>query len=124
MKYNELYNSFVSLFPEDIGVFKELETNADVNNEEDGIHIMYGLVVVPYIRRIITEYPDKAKKSFDFFEAMKKDEDAEVGNVVDVSVLEDLITEDGGFGKYLPYVGEQTLKAARYISQFYNAVPF
>jgi hypothetical protein len=124
MKYNELYNSFVSLFPEDIGVFKELETNADVNNEEDGIHIMYGLVVVPYIRRIITEYPDKAKKAFDFFEAMKKDEDAEVGNVVDVSVLEDLITEDGGFGKYLPYVGEQTLKAARYISQFYNAVPF
>lgn len=124
MKYNELYNSFVSLFPEDIGVFKELETNADVNNEEDGIYIMYGLVVVPYIRRIITEDPDKAKKAFDFFETMKKDEDAEVGNVVDVSVLEDLITENGGFGKYLPYVGEQALKAARYISQFYNAVPF
>lgn len=47
MKYEELYDDFLSLFPEDIEYFKEREkeTGADV---EDGIHVVFGMGVTPF----------------------------------------------------------------------------
>ena len=63
MKYDDLYNDFVSLFPDDISFFKATEetTGADV---EDGIHVVFGMVVVPFIKKIVKEDPDKARKAF------------------------------------------------------------
>lgn len=124
MKYGELYNSFVNLFPEDRAIFAQLKLNADVDENEDGMHIMFGMVVVPYIRKIVDEDPVKTKKAFDFLERMELDENPDIGNVAEVSVLEALMTDEGGLKKYMGYIGPQSLKAARYMSKFYNIEPF
>ena len=124
MKYDELYNTFTNLFPEDRAVFEQLELDADVDEHEDGMHIMFGMVVVPYIRRMVNESPPKAKKIFDFLEKMELDENSDIGNVAEVSVLEALMTDEGGMKNYMDYIGPTSLKAARYMSQFYNIEPF
>ena len=124
MKYDELYDSFVRLFPEDKAVFDQLKRNADVDEDEDGVHIMFGMVIVPYIRKIVNESPDKTKKAFDFIEAMELDNDPEIENVAEVSILEALMTDEGGLKKYMGYIGPESLKAARYMSQFYNVESF
>ncbi len=124
MKYDELYDSFITLFPEDKAVFDQLKLDADVDEDEDGMHIMFGMVIVPYIRKIVTESPDKTKKAFAFIEAMELDNDPEIGNVAEVSVLEALMTDEGGMQKYMGYIGPESLKAARYMSQFYNVESF
>ena len=124
MKYEELYDSFVRLFPEDRAVFDQLEMNADVDKNEDGMHIMFGMVVVPYIRSISSKNPVKAQLAFDFLEKMELDENREIGNVAEVSVLEALMTDEGGMKKYMRYIQPETLKAARYMSQFYDVEPF
>ena len=124
MKYDELYNAFTSMFPEDRTVFDQLKLDADVDEHEDGMHIMFGMVVVPYIRRIVNESPSKTKKAFDFLEEMELDENPEIANVAEASVLEALMTDEGGIKKYLEFIGPESLKAAKYMSQFYNVEPF
>lgn len=124
MKYEELYSCFINLFPEDKKTFDELETEADVDQNEDGVHIMFGMVVVPYIRKISVEDPLKTQKAFDFIEMMESDENSDVSNVADVSVLEALINDEGGMKNYLRYIGPKSLEAARFMSQFYNVEPF
>ena len=124
MKYDELYHTFTNLFPEDRAVFDQLELDADVDEHEDGMHIMFGMVIVPYIRRMVNESPSKTKKIFDFLEKMELDENPDIGNVAEVSVLEALMTDEGGMKNYMDYIGPASLKAARYMSQFYNIEPF
>ena len=124
MIYNNLYNEFVSLFPEDSDIFEQLEKDAKVVRDEDGIYVMYDMVVVPYVRRVFKENPEKTKRAFSFFELMEQDDDPEVGNVVEVSVLESLISDDEGIGKYIPFIGEKTLQAAKRIAQYFDAKPF
>lgn len=124
MNYDELYDSFVSLFPEDRAVFDQLKMEADVDENEDGMHIMFGMVVVPYIRKIVCENPDKTQKAFDFLERMELDDNPDIGNVAEVSVLEALMNDEGGMKKYMVYIGPKSLKATRYMSQFYNVEPF
>jgi len=124
MKYDELYNAFVKRFPEDKEVFDQLKLDADVDEHEDGMHIMFGMVVVPYIRKIAGENPGKTKRAFDFLEEMVLDDNADIGNVAEVSVLEALMNDEGGMKKYMEYIGPESLKAARYMSQFYNVEPF
>ena len=124
MIYNNLYDEFLNLFPEDRDVFEQLEKETKVIKSEDGIYVMYDMIVVPYIKKIIDEDPEKTKRAFNFFELMEKDADPEVGNVVEVSVLESLISDDDGFQKYIPFTGKETLKAARRIAQYFKANPF
>ena len=52
MKYEELYKDFISIFPEDSDFFEEKSRENDAE-ESDGMHIMFGLVVLPYIKKII-----------------------------------------------------------------------
>ena len=124
MTYDKLYNAFTKLFPDDKETFALLESEASVDAREDGMHIMFGMVVVPYIRKIVKESPDKTQKAFDFLEAMEMDEDPEIGNVAEVSVLEALMTDENGMKRYMQFIGPESLKAARYMSQFYNVEPF
>ena len=99
MKYDELYNAFVNRFPEDKEVFDQLKQDADVDENEDGMHIMFGMVVVPYIRKIAGENSAKTKKAFGYLEEMLLDDNPDIGNVAEVSVLEALMNDEGGMKK-------------------------
>ena len=120
MKYEDLYNEFINLFPEDKEFFKRLEEETGAVRSI-GMHIMFGLVVSPYILRLLEKEPEKAKKAFEFIEKMETSEDERIANVADVSVLEILITEeDGGIEKIRKYLGPKSLASVSHSSQYFN----
>ena len=120
MKYEDLYDEFINLFPEDKEFFKRLEEETGAVRSI-GMHIMFGLVVSPYILRLLEKDPEKAKKAFEFIEKMETSEDERIANVADVSVLESLITEeDGGIEKIRKYLGPKSLASVSHSSQYFN----
>ena len=48
MKYADLYKAFKEEFPEGIP-FMKIKEKENLIDETDGIHIVFGMVVVPYI---------------------------------------------------------------------------
>ena len=120
MKYEDLYDEFINLFPEDKEFFKRLEEETGAERSI-GMHIMFGLVVSPYILRLLEKEPEKAKKAFEFIEKMETSEDERIANVADVSVLEILITEeDGGIEKIRKYLGPKSLASVTHSAQYFN----
>ena len=120
MKYEDLYDEFINLFPEDKEFFKRLEEETGAERSI-GMHIMFGLVVSPYILRLLEKEPEKAKKAFEFIEKMETSEDERIANVADVSVLEILITEeDGGIEKICKYLGPKSLASVSHSAQYFN----
>ena len=120
MKYEDLYDEFINLFPEDKEFFKRLEEETGAVRSI-GMHIMFGLVVSPYILRLLEKEPEKAKKAFEFIEKMETSEDERIANVADVSVLEILITEeDGGIEKIRKYLGPKSLASVTHSAQYFN----
>ena len=120
MKYEDLYDEFINLFPEDKEFFKRLEEETGAKRSI-GMHIMFGLVVSPYILRLLEKEPEKAKKAFEFIEKMETSEDERIANVADVSVLEILITEeDGGIEKIRKYLGPKSLASVSHSAQYFN----
>ena len=92
MIYQELYDEFIKLFPEDKEFFveKEKETGAE---REDGMHVMFEFMVCPFILKIADEDLQKTQKAFDFVEQMVTYEDSMVVNVAEVTVLERIMTD-------------------------------
>ena len=123
MIYEELYIDFKKLFPEDKEFFEKIEEEFSID-ETDGMHIVFGTVVTPYVQKIIKEDSEKTKKAFEFFEQMELNDDPEVGNVLECNVLESIMCDENGIKTYIPYMKEKTLAAARYISQFFDVKPF
>ena len=120
MKYEDLYDEFINLFVEDKEFFKRLEEETGAERSI-GMHIMFGLVVSPYILRLLEKEPEKAKKAFEFIEKMETSEDERIANVADVSVLEILITEeDGGVEKIRKYLGPESLASVSHSAQYFN----
>ena len=117
MKYEDLYDEFINLFPEDKEFFKRFEEETGAERSI-GMHIMFGLVVSPYILRLLEKEPEKA---IEFIEKMETSEDERIANVADVSVLEILITEeDGGIEKIRKYLGPKSLASVSHSAQYFN----
>ena len=120
MKYEELYDNFKRLFPEDDGFFNKLEqeTGAD---KDDGMHVLFGMIVCPYLIKLAGEDPQKAHKAFDFVEQMQTCGDEKIANVAEVSVLEGIMTdEDGGRKKFEKFLGQESLKVVEHMSRYFN----
>ena len=120
MKYEDLYDEFTNLFPEDLECFKRFEEETGAERYI-GMHIMFGLVVSPYILDLLNKDPEKARRAFEFIEEMETSEDERISNVADVSVLEYLLTdENGGIEKMEPFLGKESLAAVRHMSRYFN----
>ncbi len=123
MKYEELYKDFISLFPEDKPFFDELceQTSAE---ETDGMYIMFSFVLVPFLKRIVKESPEKTKRAFDFFEEMEKSGDNDIAGLLEGTVLENILTDEtNDFDIYLPYLGKETKEAAHAVARWFD-VPY
>ncbi len=108
MKYEKLYVDFINMFPEDIKFFenRKKDTGAD---EDDGMHVVFGMIIVPYIRKIVIESVEKARKAFDFFEQMETSEDTRIAEVLEFSVLENILSDDKELlNIYAKYYGKET----------------
>ena len=88
----------------------------------DGYHVRNGRC--PIYQKNSWRESCQDKKAFDFLEEMELDDNPDIGNVAEVSVLEALMNDEGGMKRYLEYIGPESLKAARYMSQFYSVEPF
>lgn len=123
MIYEELYKSFKELFPDDEEFFKRIENEFSID-ETDGMHIVFGTIVTPFVQKVVNEDVEKTQKAFEFFEEMERDENPEIGNVFECNVLEGIMCDENGIKTYIPYMKEKTLEAARHISQFFDVEPF
>ncbi len=87
MKYESLYDDFVSLFPEYDHVIKQLEETNAVLPAEDGMHVLFGFVVAPFVAKLIeTDAEDIIQRSFNFFEEMALSGSENIGEVLDFTI--------------------------------------
>ena len=120
MKYEKLYRDFIELFPDDKDYFERIRLENDVE-ENEGMHIMFGFVVLPFIKKIVRESEEKSKTAFDFFEKMEKSGDSKIAEVVEFTILEDLISnERESFELYSVYFGDETKLAVQAIAKWYR----
>lgn len=113
MNYDELYIKFTNMFPDDKEVFDKLseQYDADIN---DGMHIVFGMIIVPYLKTIVLSNEVKAKRAFDFIEEMEISGDSMIAEVVECTIIEGLIgSEEEIINKCLNLMGSET-KAAYY----------
>lgn len=113
MKYNELYKSFKEEIPESYSFF-EVKEKENLIDETDGIHIVFGMVIVPYILHIVqNDKMYEINKVFSFLENMAICEDVKIKEVLDFTVLEQLADEGHDIlGQCKQYMGKTPLEIA------------
>lgn len=118
MKYETIYEDFTNMFPEDAHYFKKLEKENDVDKET--MYLLFGMVICPFLHKVVEEDEEKARKAFDFIEQMESCDDDEIANLADVGILEVIMTdENGGYPKFGKYLGDNTKKSVQRLSQFF-----
>lgn len=119
MKYESLYNNFIALFPDDTDFFTnmELETGTD---QSDGIHVLFGMVVVPFIVHCLKNNEvDKLKCAFSFFEEMAVSENTLISEVLEFTILEDILSRGGNFTNACKqFMGDKTISSLMHISRY------
>lgn len=120
MKYNDLYNEFKEKNPEGLNFF-EIKEKEHLIDETDGIHITFGMVIVPYILdAIYNKKMFEIKKNFTFLEDMAICEDINVNEVLDFTVLEQLVDEGHDtLDECKQYMGVNTLKHCEEIEKYF-----
>lgn len=81
---------------------------------------MFGMVVVPFVKKLIESgYKDKTKKAFRFIERMAIDENPEIAEVLEFTVLEGFIS----YGKQFLdeckfYMGKEPLTSCEFVEKY------
>lgn len=120
MKYDELYKKFKEEISEDYSFF-EIKENENRIDETDGMHIVFGMIIVPYILYIVqNDKMTEINKVFAFLENMAICEDVKVKEVLDFTVLEQLVDEGHDtLEQCKQYMGENTLKHCEEIEKYF-----
>lgn len=94
MVYENLYEEFKTRIPECKEFCKKKEKE-NLIDKTDGIHIYFSLIVVPYIVEILKiDNSAVANKIFQFIEEMAKSNDIKIYEVLDFTILEQIIDEE------------------------------
>lgn len=120
MNYNKLYTQFKEAIPECIGFCEEKEKE-NLIDDTVGIHVSFGMVIVPYIFYILDNRETIAiQKSFCFIEQMALCPDIKVQEVLDFTILEQLAGEEyDKFQEYKKYMGINTLRHFEKIEKYF-----
>lgn len=123
MNYKDLYSNFKAMFPECNGSFQSLEQEANAD-ETDGMHIMFSFVVIPFILDLLkNDEKDKLKKAFDYFEKMALSDSADITEVLEFTVLENLMSNGQDiYGKAKSYMGNNTMDCSKKAEQYLQIV--
>lgn len=102
------YSSIVDTLAERFeGVFSESE----IKEDGDLPHVFFEHYFVPYIKKNIFEHNEKEIKNiFDYLEKMVESDDFEVNCLLQVSVLEALISDNTVRNELKKYMGFETEK--------------
>ena len=120
MKYDELYKILKKEIPEGYSFF-EVKEKENLIDETDGIHTVFGMVIVPYILHIVQN--DKMLEIntiFSFLENMAICEDVKIKEVLDFTVLEQLADEGHGtLEQCKQYMGTNTLIHCEEVEKYF-----
>lgn len=119
MKYDTLYDEFTQCFPEDLPRFQEIAECAAAERS-DGMHVMFGMVVIPFVIEQLEKCNEpKLKRAFDFFERMAEDDNTMISEVLEFTVLEDLISRgDSTLEKCKTYMGQKTRERCSIVEKY------
>ena len=119
MKYNTLYEEFLSLFPNDVEWLREKASEALVE-PSDGMHVMFGMVVIPFVVELLEREDEKKLTiAFDFFEKMANAEDSMISEVLEFTILEDIISRGKvTLDKCKRYMKKKTLNSCLVIEKY------
>ena len=120
MIYDELYKTLKKEIPEGYSFF-EVKEKKNLIDEIDGIHIVFGMVIVPYILHIVQNNKLlEINKVFSFLENMAICEDVKIRDVLDFTVLEQLADEGHDtFGQCKQYMKKNTLKHCEEVEKYF-----
>ena len=118
MVYKELYKDFLSAFAEDRKTIQQIAIDNDVDRE-DGMHIAFGLVVLPYLAKLIEGNKSaQIEKVFSFFEEMATSDDHLISEVLEFTVIEGIIAAGNDFAsKCIPYMKPNTYQSYEIVKQ-------
>lgn len=110
------YKKFVSIKNEDLDRYLQ-ENSID---ETDGIHIWFDFVITPFVLDSIkNKKTEIIEKTFDFVEECLLENDIKIGEVVEFSLLEGLVSELGeDLIKFKPYFKKETLNSIENIKNY------
>ena len=119
MIYNKLYEDFKALFPNYASTLSCLEKEAHVDNS-DGMHIFFTFVVAPFLQCLFTHKDKKSiQTAFDFFEKMATSGNMEIGEVLEYSILENLVSQGKDhLTQYKQYMGKETIACCLEIERY------
>lgn len=119
MTYETLYHEFKNEFQEDSPVFEHYAKKSNVD-ETDGMHVIFSFVVVPFVVNLFKNNDvEKLKKSFDFFENMAASNDAKITEVLEFTVLENLMSIEKSFFEGIKkFMGPETLKSCQNVGAY------
>lgn len=106
--------------PESAGFCEVKETECFLDDTV-GIHVFFGMSVVPYIFYVINNREDEIiRKIFCFMEQMAVCRDIKVQEVLDFTILEQLVNEGyDKFQEYKKYMGKETLQNCEKIEEYF-----
>ncbi|MBQ3848735.1 MAG: hypothetical protein II748_07810 [Clostridia bacterium] len=121
MKYDELYKNFIYEFSDDEPAINAIAAENAVD-DEDGMHIAFGMVVLPFLSRLIEEdQTAKIEKAFAYFEEMASSDDHLISEVLEFTVIEGIIALGNDFvSKCISYMKPHTYDSFKAISQNFN----
>lgn len=119
MEYNSLFENFQKLFPDDTSTMAKIANESSVDSS-DGMHVQFGMVVVPFILELVKENnSQKLKIAFDYFEQMETSADPKICEIVEFTVLEDLVSQNQDIlDSCKVYMGPETLAGCQAIEQY------
>ena len=120
MIYDGLYREFKEKIPEGI-MFYEIKEKENFIDETDGMHVVFGMVIVPYILHIVQNNKDSIiKKIFLFLENMAICDDIKVNELLDFTILEQIADEGHDtLEQCKRYMGIQTLQHCEEVEKYF-----
>lgn len=119
MNYDSLYSYFITFVPQ-YRTWLERKCMECHAEESDGMHIMFGMVVVPFVIELLHACDTETlKKVFAFFEDMALTSDKEIQEVLEFTVLEGLISAgEGILLQCKTYMGPETMESCISVEQY------
>ena len=116
--YANAYEKFKFKFHDDSDFFVQKENESSVDNT-DGAHIQFGMVVIPYLYHLVDlNEVSKIKKCFNFFDDMSKTKDKELTEVVQFSILEDIVTNEEYYNILKDYFTDEMKTYIPYLHKY------
>lgn len=121
MMYDTLYGDFIEKIPESED-YCSLKAKENLIDDLTGIHVVFGMVIVPYILEMAEAKNNSAlQKIFEFLEEMAECEDVKIREILDFTILEQLADYGGDvLDGFKAFMKQKTLEHCEAIELYFN----